>query len=640
MKRTLPLIVATTLVVASPGLQALDLDEMQVQSRLDEPLRARIPLIDLQGIDSSRLRVQLANKAEFQEAGLPRADLIDDLHLTVNREGGDPVLLLSTDQAVSEPYLELLLTLEWPEGKRQHQVNVLLDPPGYANSPSSLNVGLTRTTATLAAASIPKLLASSGRSNSDEAVTTIEEHPRQLQARAGDALSILADRARRGKNATLEQAMLALLTSNPGAFFRNNINALRTGSVLNMPTGEEMSAFDVNQARRQVHEQNEAWQTRHVRPVEVGGLNETLLKEISVNAELVGNDVQKSDDTSASKENEYLTSSSDGKLNRSDTSSLNIAFKQHEARLGEVEAALKTLVTMRQEQKKMDVEIASLRDGLAELHKEFTQTFQELPLSTSEASNTERNATNADNNHSFVEKHKESNSWLEVTGYLIIVVGVVTFTLLALLFHRRRQQDAEMRNETVEPPSFGSDENEIDSELMIKEQVSLSTSVSQSATQGLNTVSDNGAIAKPTMEPGTCPNTDSGLAWFEHYSENVSHNNTERSQPFKSMETGSAESIHQVENERYNKANGAQDEIGRIMDYEPPLLEATSYQKSQKWKPKDNYALDLGNVASTGKNDSYFGQVPGSDEEWEVEEVAFESLKPHDRSSSTDTFKR
>lgn len=231
MKRTLPLIVAATLVATSPGLQALDLDELQVQSHLDEPLRARIPLTDLQGIDLDRLRARLANKADFQEAGLPHADVLDDLRLTVRRENGSPVVVLSTEQAVRAPYLELLLTLEWPGGEQRRQVNVLLDPPAYTSAVAADATGKT---------------------------ASIDALPRQLTVEPGDTLGSLANGIRRQFGISSEQAMLALFWNNPDAF-ADNINVLLAGKVLAIPPRASMTALDSNQARQQVLAQNRAW---------------------------------------------------------------------------------------------------------------------------------------------------------------------------------------------------------------------------------------------------------------------------------------------------------------------------------------------------------------------------------------------
>ncbi|MGC3873561.1 type IV pilus assembly protein FimV [Halomonas sp. GXIMD04776] len=281
MKRILPLIAATTLAAVSPGLQALSLAEMQVQSRLDEPLRARIPLVDLQGIDPSRLRAHLADKADFQEAGLPRAALIDDLQLSMSLEGGDPVLLLSTEQAVKEPYLELLLTLEWPGGEQRRQVNLLLDPPAYTLGPSLL---------TAAQTSKPKVQDAWPKAAADQRVVLpvqpeamvdatekaadVDGAQRQLVVEAGNTLWSLADGIRRQFDASVEQTMLALFRENPGAFEADNINTLQAGAVLDVPSRAAMTALSSAQARQQVLEQNQIWRSAQPIVVETAATDE------------------------------------------------------------------------------------------------------------------------------------------------------------------------------------------------------------------------------------------------------------------------------------------------------------------------------------------------------------------------------
>ncbi|SHF42981.1 FimV N-terminal domain-containing protein [Modicisalibacter ilicicola DSM 19980] len=254
MRRILPLVATVTLVAASPGLQALDLAELKVQSRLDEPLRARIPLVDLEGVDPGRLKVQLADKADYEKAGLPYGPVVDDVQVSLSHQGNDAALLLSTEQAVSEPYLELLLLLEWPEGEQQRQVNLLLDPPEYTLGPAlrGASQGVT-----------PER-----QDVTPRATDATRAQARQIVVEAGSTLWSLAERVRLEAGVTIEQAMLALYTTNPGAFEAPNINALHAGSVMDIPSRGVMTAVSPAEARRLVSEQNQAWESRHSKPAD------------------------------------------------------------------------------------------------------------------------------------------------------------------------------------------------------------------------------------------------------------------------------------------------------------------------------------------------------------------------------------
>nr|WP_299242875.1 FimV/HubP family polar landmark protein [uncultured Halomonas sp.] len=594
MKRTLSLIVATALALVSTELQAVGLAEMQVLSRLDEPLRARIPLVDSQGVNLGRLHAYLADEADFEGIELPRAAIIDDLQLTVNHEGGNPVLLLRTEQAVNEPYLELLLMLEWPEGKQQHQVTILLDPPGYANSSAFLDDSPLQTISTLTAASISKLPDSSGRSNSGDPVTASEEHPRQLQARAGDALSSLAERARRGKNATLEQAMLALLTSNPDAFSRNNINALRAGSVLDVPSREEMSAFDAGQARRRVREQNDAWQSRHETRSAVDNQDATPLEQVATQAEAVGDTAQESLEMPAPEENGTLAASDD-EASRGDARALAMAVQQQESRLGELEIDRETiheaLAAMRQERERLAGDVASLREELAGLHDEVAEALQVLSPPTAQTSSAGNVAIAADEVRGVAGESEAPSGWQRVMGYLPTVGGMTAVVLLAFLLRQRRQRHTLGRWNRADPSPRKGDGNE--SEPMPSAPTSWPASATSSA---LPLVSDGFNESKSAPE---------------------------------------------AEDKRQLEGNGnGQDDVERIMDYEPSNIESVSYQRAQECSPEDSDAASTAQGLAVGKDNTSFDQKPNTGEEWEVEEVTFEALQLSDKPSDPETFKR
>ncbi|WP_227368724.1 FimV family protein [Halomonas sp. M20] len=639
MKHTLPLIVATALALVSTELQALGLAEMQILSRLDEPLRARIPLVDLQGANPDRLQAYLADEADFQGVELPRAAIIGDLRLAVSHEGGNPVLLLSTEQAVSEPYLELVLTLEWPEGKQQHQVNILLDPPGYSDSPVALDDGLGQAPPALVAASGFKRPDGSRRSNSDEPVTTSEEHPRQLQARTGDALSILADRARRGKSATLEQAMLALLTGNPDAFSRNNINALQAGAVLDVPSPEEMNAFDADQARQRVREQNDAWQARHETLAAING------HEVE-QAEVVGDTIQESVETPAPVGKETLAAS-DNETSRGDARALAMAMQQQESRLADLEIDRETiheaLVAMRQEREQLAGDTASLREELTGLHEEVAEALQVLsPPAAQKISRAGNVAVAANEGQGVAGGLDEPSGWQRVTGYMPTIGGMTAVVLLAFLLRRRRQRHGVVRKGRVDPSRYSGGDNE--PEPMPAAYSPWSASATLSADQVLTAEAEEGArSAEPETAPVATANADNASTWREKstevaFQEDVEH---ESALPLVPNGLNELESTSEVENNRqWEEGGNGQDEVERIMDYEPAILGPAGYPRPQESSSEESDAASIAEELSAERGNVFFDQKPNTEEEWEVEEVTFETLQLDDKSTASQAFKR
>ncbi|MCB2070064.1 MAG: hypothetical protein KDF67_10735, partial [Ottowia sp.] len=65
--------------------------------------------------------------------------------------------------------------------------------------------------------------------------------------RGDTAYGIVSSRVPDG--VSLDQMLVALLRANPNAFIRGNVNLMKSGAVLNMPTAEQASAVSSGQAR-------------------------------------------------------------------------------------------------------------------------------------------------------------------------------------------------------------------------------------------------------------------------------------------------------------------------------------------------------------------------------------------------------
>src|SRR5690606_30179250 len=75
----------------------------------------------------------------------------------------------------------------------------------------------------------------------------------------GDTLWEIAARARPGRDLSIQQTMIAIQRQNPEAFINGNINLLRKGQVLRLPTRDDIQALSNNQAISQVAQQNRDW---------------------------------------------------------------------------------------------------------------------------------------------------------------------------------------------------------------------------------------------------------------------------------------------------------------------------------------------------------------------------------------------
>lgn len=85
------------------------------------------------------------------------------------------------------------------------------------------------------------------------------ENGSKIRVAAGDTLRSIVRRAGARTEPVAQRMMIAILRTNPQAFEGNNINVLRLGAVLTMPSDETVAAIDTADARREVRAQMTAW---------------------------------------------------------------------------------------------------------------------------------------------------------------------------------------------------------------------------------------------------------------------------------------------------------------------------------------------------------------------------------------------
>lgn len=251
MKRLILLAVLAALGTVSPLTMALDIGEPKVDSFLDAPLQATAPLTDTDGLSAEDIRVGLAEPSAFRTLGLDWTSLTESVSISL--EGGSqPYLQLTSSTPVNAPWLDLLLTLETPDG-RQTQVLTLLFDPSDTPSVSSSETGSSREVVRA------PLSSSSG--------SEIPESARETAyIESGDTLWNVAMRMKPSR-ASVQQMMLALFEANERLFPSGNINDLRAGSAMQMPSDAQIFNQSPANAAQIINTMNTAWRNRSNQPV-------------------------------------------------------------------------------------------------------------------------------------------------------------------------------------------------------------------------------------------------------------------------------------------------------------------------------------------------------------------------------------
>lgn len=264
MNRSLKLSMLVALALGSTQVIALDLGQIQVKSTLGQPLLAEIPLNPVNPDEMQGLTVQLASSDEFARAGIAGGRTKVPLHFAVAANAsGQQVIRITSTVAVDDPYLDLLLEVNGKAGKSVREFAVLLDPPG--SSPAA---------PAMAAAALPPRSAAAPVKRATSAAepqhTTEPPKPAARSAGAsegqygpverGQTLSSIA-RSHAVTGVNEAQMLLAIKQANPNAFYRDNINALKTGAVLRIPTATEAQTMTVAAAIAEAHRQNSDWRS-------------------------------------------------------------------------------------------------------------------------------------------------------------------------------------------------------------------------------------------------------------------------------------------------------------------------------------------------------------------------------------------
>ncbi|MCA1770472.1 MAG: hypothetical protein LC652_11200, partial [Halomonas sp.] len=262
MKRKLTLAMLLSLSAASPLALALGIGDADVRSTLNAPLRATLPLTDAAGIQAGLLNVSVADERAFVAAGLPRTPLAASVRLAVEQRQGRLVVDLTTERPVREPWLDLLLRFDWPGGQQLREVTLLLDPPDYDQMPALVVGSRSLASAPVSASASPPADAAPAQVAAARPSAAPTRRGDPSMVRSGDTLWAIAGRLRPDSGISMNQMMVSLVEANPEAFPSGNINAMRAGFSLVVPSREAIAARSGGEADRIVAEMNRAWANR------------------------------------------------------------------------------------------------------------------------------------------------------------------------------------------------------------------------------------------------------------------------------------------------------------------------------------------------------------------------------------------
>ena len=258
MKKTLTWITWLSLSAVSPFALAVGLGQASVGSYLNAPLNASIPLLESSDYALDDIRVSVAEPEDFAAAGLEWTPLAASVRAQIVEQQGQRQVRLSSGQTMQEPWLDLLLAVEFPGGQQFRDITLLFDPQGYSQQGQAQSAAPNAAPTTSNAATPP---VAEARSAAPPVVSERGNGSSSAYVGSGDTLWGVAERVK-PPQASVQQMMVALLEANPDVFPSGNINDMRAGQTLSVPDAERILARSHLDADAAIKAMNEAWRAR------------------------------------------------------------------------------------------------------------------------------------------------------------------------------------------------------------------------------------------------------------------------------------------------------------------------------------------------------------------------------------------
>jgi pilus assembly protein FimV len=278
MSRKLFFLGMLSLILAPGAALSLGLGDIRLNSYLNQPMSAEIALAVSSPAELETLRVQLAPPEAFQRAGLDRPEYFDDLRFQVRPTGpATATVQVSSSRPMIEPFLTFLVEARWSGGRILREYTVLLDPPVFMPGPAVEAAPVPVPVPAPAPAPAPAVeapppepapVARPAPAPAPAPVAAPTPVRTEYAVQRNDTLWGIAQRVRPDDGISTNQVMLALFRENPQAF-DGNINRLRAGAVLRVPSREQMAAMASGEATAEVRRQTDTWRDAAPAPAPV-----------------------------------------------------------------------------------------------------------------------------------------------------------------------------------------------------------------------------------------------------------------------------------------------------------------------------------------------------------------------------------
>ena len=202
--------------------QAVTLSRPQIKSNLGAPLKVEIDLSYISEEELVDLQASLADEAGYKASGIALNTGLEDAELQLlTREDNSKYLKITGVRPVTDPYIELMVNLKWATGSILRSLGLVLPSDSTNPEPKPVQAPVVSSTQVVA-------------------------------VKAGDTAGAIALQNMDKNQLSLDQMLVALLKTNPDAFIQKNVNLVKAGAQLKIPSTETALAFEKDQAHSEV----------------------------------------------------------------------------------------------------------------------------------------------------------------------------------------------------------------------------------------------------------------------------------------------------------------------------------------------------------------------------------------------------
>lgn len=246
-------------------VQAASLGKVDVASHLGEPFYAEVPLGLDEGEAISSIFVELASPADYQILEVFRDSAMGAIRADVKNDSRGSRVELTSTRAVEAPFLNIVLKVRHGRATHFKKFSIFLDLPRSATPKSSKEKVLpvkriedVSTNPMLEVVPVAEKVAQETQPAFEayDGWARTEQYGPMVY---GDTISTVAQRLRVDDRYSRQQVMMALFEKNKSKFDKENINLIKAGTYLNVPSAQEVEHISHSQALNLLKDHNAKW---------------------------------------------------------------------------------------------------------------------------------------------------------------------------------------------------------------------------------------------------------------------------------------------------------------------------------------------------------------------------------------------